>query len=398
MKKSNWTYVGFSHHSVPSLSRHATRFSTGTCVASSRKARTASRVGPGRHEGSTASCSVIGCSPSFDASPGAAYAPETEMAHAGVHHLWPAGGGSVAQAVGVGAQVRPALDHLASDAELRLCRVIARTRSRHREDSSGAQQAERRRIGVAAGPPVLGPLPHVAGHVEAARYPFAGKLPTGEVRVQPLSFVLRQGKSGPSQVLAMIRPVRAGFVAPGELGALEAASGGVLPLGLSGQIRTGPVDVGARVLVGDVDHRVIRAAFHRAARSFGLVPAGARGPGPPLTEVAQVHRAARRGEHHRSRDAGSPAVRRGRRPRRSDVRRRSRGRLLARTSRTARWSPGTGRSRTRRRGRGGSAPPPGSAARSPSGRCRRAGGPVRPCGHRFPNATAPSSFSTWGAG
>ena len=34
----------------------------------------------------------------------------------------------------------------------------------------------------------------------------AGKLPTGEVRVHPLSLVLRHGKSGPSQVFAMIRP------------------------------------------------------------------------------------------------------------------------------------------------------------------------------------------------
>src|SRR6478609_8295944 len=114
-KKSNWTYVGFSHQSVPSLSRHATRFARGTAAAASRKASTASRVGPGRHEGNRSAGSGIGILSS--------YAPEAEVAHAGVDHLRTACRRSVAQAVRRGAQVRPALDHLPSDPELGLVRV-----------------------------------------------------------------------------------------------------------------------------------------------------------------------------------------------------------------------------------------------------------------------------------
>ena len=48
------------------------------------------------------------------------------MAHARVDHLGPAGGRAVAQAVAVGAQVRAALDDLASHAELWLPGVVAR--------------------------------------------------------------------------------------------------------------------------------------------------------------------------------------------------------------------------------------------------------------------------------
>ena len=47
------------------------------------------------------------------------------MAHAGVDHLRPPGGGPVAQAVAVGAEERAALDHLARDPELRLRGVVA---------------------------------------------------------------------------------------------------------------------------------------------------------------------------------------------------------------------------------------------------------------------------------
>src|SRR3984885_11633130 len=99
---------------VPSLSKQATRCPPGICGAASRKDTTASRVAPWRHDGSLASLSVI-CSLS-------SYAPEAEVAGAGVHHLGATGRGPVAQAVGVGAQVGPALDHLAADPELRLRR------------------------------------------------------------------------------------------------------------------------------------------------------------------------------------------------------------------------------------------------------------------------------------
>ena len=52
--------------------------------------------------------------------------------------------------------------------------------------------------------------------------------------------------------------VRPGLVAPGERGALEPAARGVLPLGLGGQPAARPGGVRLRVLVGDMDHRVVR--------------------------------------------------------------------------------------------------------------------------------------------
>src|SRR5512140_1197275 len=54
--KSSWIGIGFSHHSVPSLSNTATRSSGGSPVAGSvtrsTKASTASLVGPGVHSDS----------------------------------------------------------------------------------------------------------------------------------------------------------------------------------------------------------------------------------------------------------------------------------------------------------------------------------------------------------
>src|ERR1700744_3830200 len=52
-------------------------------------------------------------------------AAKADVAHAGVDHLGPPGGGPVAKAVAVRAQVRAALDDLARDPELRLGRVVA---------------------------------------------------------------------------------------------------------------------------------------------------------------------------------------------------------------------------------------------------------------------------------
>ena len=45
---------------------------------------------------------------------------EADVAHAGVDHLWAPCSGAVSLTVAVGAEERPALDHLAGDAELRL--------------------------------------------------------------------------------------------------------------------------------------------------------------------------------------------------------------------------------------------------------------------------------------
>src|SRR5436190_4156198 len=151
-KKSSCTYVGRSHHKVPSLSRQATRRSTGTFAAASRNATRASRVDPGRQEGSRSGESAIGHLSS--------YAPEAEMAHPGVDHLRPARRRSVAQAVAVRAEVGSALDHLATDAELGLRGVVALL-----EVSAawilGCAAGRAGGVRVRGRPPVIGPLPDV---------------------------------------------------------------------------------------------------------------------------------------------------------------------------------------------------------------------------------------------
>ena len=79
---------------------------------------------------------------------GPSHAPEADVAHAGVDHLRPAGGRPVAQAVGVGAQVRAALDHLAADPELRLGAGRSSPRGRRRAGSPARSRACRRRRGA----------------------------------------------------------------------------------------------------------------------------------------------------------------------------------------------------------------------------------------------------------
>src|ERR1700682_4114945 len=79
-------------------------------------------------------------------------APEADVAHARIDGLRSAGGGTVAQAVVVGAQERTALDDLARHPKLWLARVVTARLA------TGV-------TGAGVGVPVSGPLPHVARHV-----------------------------------------------------------------------------------------------------------------------------------------------------------------------------------------------------------------------------------------
>ncbi len=58
-KKSSCAYEGRSHHSVPSLSKQATRRSTGTADASSRNFTRRSRVAPARQDGSSSAVALM---------------------------------------------------------------------------------------------------------------------------------------------------------------------------------------------------------------------------------------------------------------------------------------------------------------------------------------------------
>src|SRR5918994_465463 len=153
--KSSWMGIGFSHHSVPSLSNTATRSSGATrSAADATKSRIARLAGPSRQLASAVAgrVDVVATAARYvrpgdasspeadDRSPGQ-HAAQADVAHARVDHLRPARGGPVAQAVLVGAQERAALDDLARDPELRPGRVEAlalRSAARVPRDAAGA--------------------------------------------------------------------------------------------------------------------------------------------------------------------------------------------------------------------------------------------------------------------
>ena len=91
------------------------------------------------------------------------------------------------------------------------------------------------------------------------------------------------------------------LVAPGELGALEAAAGSVLPFRLGRQLLAGPGRVGGGVLEGDLDDRMVFAALDAAARGPPGAATGAGGPGPPVAVVGKIDRAVGHAEDQRPR-------------------------------------------------------------------------------------------------
>src|SRR3954453_6292920 len=267
-KKSNWTYVGRSHHSVPSLSKQATRSSTGTSSTASRNATSASRAGPGRHDGNRSSAMVLLLHIRSK------HAAEADVAHAGVDGLRATGGRAVAQAVGVRTQVGAALDHLAADAELRLGAGVAPLEVA----PPGILRRAARRAGVLrvpAGPPVVGPLPHVAGHVEQPE-PVGREAAHGCGPPEAALAGAPPGEVRPVPGVGLQLPAGPGLVSPGVRRAVEAAARGVLPLGLGRQGGAGPGGVGRGVLVGHVHHRMVKELVDRALRAARVPPAGAR--------------------------------------------------------------------------------------------------------------------------
>ena len=261
--------------------------------------------------------------------PGAA---EADVAHAGVDHLRAAGGRPVAQAVRVGAEVRPALDHLARDPELRLGRVEARLAvtaarvGRHAARSLGVG-----RVALVHQSAVHSQtLPAMSWSPK----PLGGNDPTGASARNPDSPVDRHGKSGPSHVLAMIRPSGRASSPHVKSAAVEPAAGGELPLRLGRQPTADPGRVGGGVLVGDVDDRVVERARRARIPAPPAPPGGAGRPRPPLAEVAQVDRTGRRCEHHRTGHEVLRRARPGSRPGRADVRPPSCSRWRPRTRRT----------------------------------------------------------------
>ena len=65
------------------------------------------------------------------------------------------------------------------------------------------------------------------------------------------------------------------FVAPSELGAVEAAARGEFPFGLSRQVFAGPACAGERIAERHMHHGVIVERVDVALRPVGMPPVGA---------------------------------------------------------------------------------------------------------------------------
>ena len=200
----------------------------------------------------------------------------------GVHRLALPGRGTVAQAVVRRAEVRAALDHLAREAFA----VPRRWRAA-------------RFLVLGRREPVARPLPDVAAHVVepvAVRREAAdrrGALEAVLLQVLPRELALPGVRHRPA--------VREVLVAPGEGRPVEAAAGGVLPLGLGRKLLARPGRVGLRVLVGDLHDGMPVAAVDRRARPARLLPERARHVLPPAADVVQRHGAGGLAEDERAR-------------------------------------------------------------------------------------------------
>src|SRR5262249_44766911 len=93
-------------------------------------------------------------------------------------------------------------------------------------------------------------------------------------------------RKGPLPSIRHLLAARGEFFAPGELGAVEPAASGKLPLGFGRQILVRPFCVSQSIAVGDVNHWVIIETAERAARPVGSAPVGAKLERPPLAPVA----------------------------------------------------------------------------------------------------------------
>jgi len=92
--------------------------------------------------------------------------------------------------------------------------------------------------------------------------------------------------------VGLVFAVRREFFAPGEFGAVQSAARRKFPFGFGRQRLAGPLRVGFRIAIGDVNDRMIVEAADRTARPVRPPPIGAELELPPLRPVAQIDRPA----------------------------------------------------------------------------------------------------------
>ena len=209
------------------------------------------------------------------------------MAGRGIDRLGMARRRPVAAAVVRRAEMRAALEHLARNFDVGLAGIVARVLAAAARIFRNA--AGLRRIGfVLRRVPVGGPFPDIADHVVQAvavrrkRRHRRGALVAVLVEILARKFAL----PGVGHVLAAGRE----FIAPGELGAVEAAARGKLPFGFGRQVLAGPSRIGQRIGIRDVHDRMIVEHVDVALGPVGMAPVGALHERPPLAPVAQIER------------------------------------------------------------------------------------------------------------
>jgi hypothetical protein len=90
------------------------------------------------------------------------------------------------------------------------------------------------------------------------------------------------------------------LVAPGELGAVEAAARAAFPFCFGRQLLARPFGVSERIGVSDMDDRMVVERVDIALRPAGMTPIRVPQIGPSFAEVFQINRTARRREDKRA--------------------------------------------------------------------------------------------------
>src|SRR3954471_9994717 len=352
--KTNWAYAGCSVHSVPSLSNTATRSRSGTKSADSASVTAATNsiiacfAVVSRQLGSSSLLMANSPTPRVDRPQSARPRQRRNVSMQASHPVgmtlfrWPRVSRhaplqtGVARSVGIDvhalvlsrpddaaeaevgctridrlrhprrwavaaavvrrAQVRAALHRFAGNAGVGQLGIVTSlpVPTPGAVDGAAGMRGLRMRL-----VPVPGPLPDVADHVVQ---PVAVGWERAH-RCGPLVPVLLEVPDRKFTLPGVGHPgaARGELVTPRELGAVQAAAGGELPLGLGRQLLTGPPRVRLDVVPGDVHHRMVRSLLDRTAWPLRVAPVGSGHVDPPLVVVAQVDAVSRRPEHGRRR-------------------------------------------------------------------------------------------------
>src|SRR5690606_9715988 len=129
-----------------------------------------------------------------------------------------------------------------------------------------------------------GPLPDIAGHVVETVGVGGETSDPGDLPVPGVGQIRELAVPVVGQPLAGLL----GVVSPGVGRVRQPSAGRDLPFVFAGQAEPGPVRVCRSVFERNVHDGMVLPAAQPRTWAAGVVPAGARGPRPPLLKVAEV--------------------------------------------------------------------------------------------------------------